>query len=224
MIFITTYNRQEMLKELVQDLQSKTDEQIIIMDDCTPDFDFQFFKKRNIKVIQSEVNGGKKLFFQQWQKMLDLAKQSSDQFFLFLADDFQNVNIEQIRKVKTAFSESDPFALNIINDGRLICFRHKTPVQTKIQEMDVWNVGFVDCGFLCNRIVLELLQFTIKPIDQNRWNHNPLLSSGVGDQLTQRFAKAGVQCFIPFFSLAEHGDHESVMHKEERKRNPLISK
>ena len=60
-------------------------------------------------------------------------------------------------------------------------------------------------------------------IPKSRFNIKDI-SSGVGQYLTFAFNKAKVKMFTPIKSLAYHGDHESLMHKEERIKKPLISK
>jgi len=66
--------------------------------------------------------------------------------------------------------------------------------------------------------------YTIVRVGVLDWVKNPNLSSGIGRSLTFDFKNGNVPMYIPVDSLAIHGDHESQMHPEERKRNPLISR
>jgi len=117
--------------------------------------------------------------------------------------------------------KSHPYVYNIVNDGRDCSWNKIQPVQI---DNETYKVGFTDCGFFCNRKVLELLAFKINPIPESRFFHNEFASSGVGEQLTRRLNALKIGIYKPIKSLAFHGDHESVMHKELRKKQPIISK
>ena len=56
------------------------------------------------------------------------------------------------------------------------------------------------------------------------WFNDKSKSSGVGYQLSRRLIQLDIPMYKPIKSLAKHGGHESIMHTEERKLNPLKSK
>jgi hypothetical protein len=87
---------------------------------------------------------------------------------------------------------------------------------------DHYRIGFVDCGFFCNREALERIDFSLGslPVDWFKYENR---SSGVGMLLSTGFSSTRVKMYKPKKSLAFHGDHESKMNPQERKETPLIS-
>ena len=164
---------------------------------------------------------GKEKFWMTWDEMLKDAHQHKDvDLFMFIPDDFENIDIERIKEIHQEF-KGRPYIYNIINDGRV---EQWTPFKATPPKNGHQRVGFTDCGFFCNRRALECTKWKVKPIDPARWKKDPKASSGVGRYLTLTFTNYKIPMYKPVKSLAYHGDHESVMHPEERKNNPLISK
>ena len=57
----------------------------------------------------------------------------------------------------------------------------------------------------------------------SRWNHDPNLSSGVGQQISTKLHNKNKSMYHTKTSLVIHGDHESKMNFEERKNKPIIT-
>lgn len=95
------------------------------------------------------------------------------------------------------------------------------PVQVDEHTM---KVGFTDCGFFCNKQLLNRIGYYVNEINPRRFEHNEAISSGVGQDLTFRMLRTNCNMYTPTKSLVYHGDHESLMHPEHRKKIPLISK
>lgn len=199
-----------MLRQVVEELKG---EEFIVLDDGS-DFDIESLDCNYVRF----EHVGKEGFWRSWNYALNLCKESNDEFFMFTPDDFTNLDLKRIKKLHNQF-KSKAYIYNTINDGREQNFIH-TPVFNVDDE--TINVGFNDCGFFCNRLALEKLNFEMKQIPASRFVQEGI-SSGVGQQLTQRLYSAGVPMYKPIKSLAFHGEHESVMHKQERKLNPLKS-
>ncbi len=209
-IFIFNYEREDMLKSILKHLKGQD---ITILDDGSS------YNIKHPNVIKFK-NGGKQEFWRKWFVAFELAKATPNDLFIFMPNDHLDLDIEKIQLMHKKYKR-DPYICNIVNDGREWCWIQK-PAEPVDQH--VKKVYFTDCGFFCNREALESIQFTIDPIDSKRFKVRNDISSGVGQQLSRKFARAGVKMYMPHKSLAFHGDHESVMHGEERKRNPLISK
>jgi len=208
MIFIFSYNRAEMLSEVVKAIEG---EHFLILDDGSD------FESENMVKFKHE---GKEGFWKKWKYAFDVAKKSTDELFIFMPDDFTDLQLGDILMLHEQHKH-EQYAYNIINDGRDSSWMPFKAVQANDNTI---QVGFVDCGFFCNREALKALEFRIDPIDPNRFKLKKNISSGVGQQLTNRFTRHKVKMFKPVKSLAYHGDHPSMMHPEERKLNPLISK
>lgn len=203
LIFIFSYNRKEMLESLIFELESKNCD-VIVIDDGS-----NFVIKHENKILFPHQ--GKLFHWKRWNAAFQTAMQSDYKYFGFLPDDFSNVDLDFV------FPQS-PCVLNVLNDGRLKNWNNIEPIDFG----GFYKVGFTDCGFFCQRESLERIGFYVyKTLMQNK---REFASSGVGLQLTNRFNKEIIPIFTPKKSLAFHGDHESKMHPELRKIEPLISK
>lgn len=198
--YITAYDRAEMLKQVVERFREFDIEPIIYEDGVT------------------HPHRGKKGFWQTWDEILKDCKENEADLYIFVPDDFLELDIEKIKQIHNEIGK--PYVYNIVNDGRWQSwgyFRKQQPING--HEI----VGYCDCGFFCDRGALEETEWMIKQPNPKRWDRNPNMSSGVGQYLTGKFMHT-VTMYKPVKSLAYHGDHESKMHPEERKKNPLKSR
>jgi hypothetical protein len=205
LIFIFSYNRYEKLHSLINECK-KNNCDVVVIDDGS---DFNINHEHVIKLKHQ----GKHYHYKRWNIAFQIAKDSENKVFGFLADDFENVNFNFSFPQKNC-------VLNILNDGRLKNWNDVEPIDF---NDDFYKVGFTDCGFFCQREVIEKIVFFVKPVSRT-WTKKQYASSGVGNQLTKRFLENNISMFIPKKSLAFHGEHESKMHPELRKIQPLISK
>lgn len=210
MIIIFTYNRREMLEKMTEHLECFNP---LVIDDGS---NYKILHKNTVRF----AHGGKQQYWKRWDFALRECKISKDDFFMFTPDDYENIDMKKIMDIHRKFKHK-PYVYNIVNDGRDSSWNKITPIEI---DEETLKVGFTDCGFFCNRKALEKLNFEINPISQKRFELDPFCGSGVGHQLTFRFNRAGVGIYKPKKSLAFHGDHESVMHPELRKKQPLTSK
>jgi len=199
-----------MLKQVLNDLKSEV---VTILDDGSD------FVIKHPNVIRFK-NGGKQEFYKKWQLALMIAEGTNDDFFLFMPSDFLNIDLKRIKELHEEY-KGKPYVYNIINDGRDMCWNNFRP---QMIDRDTTQVFFTDCGFFCNRMVLDKIGFTIPNVDPKRFVRRQDISSGVGQMLTQLFNRHKVRMFKPTHSLAYHGEHESTMHPEHRKSTPLISR
>lgn len=213
MIFITSFDRPRLLLRLLKELDCNT----VVIDDGS---DYNPSEHMKYCTYYRTPHRGKEQYYKQWGLILDMARRSGDKHFYFLADDWNSVDIGKA----TYFLENTdkPFAFNFTNNGVETNWTPLKQQKTKLAGEPVYKVGWVDCGFFCNRQALERIGFFMHKVPESRFDR-PDISSGVGQQLSNRFMRAGVDMYKPITSLAWHdGTHESKMHKEERKRNPLI--
>jgi hypothetical protein len=75
-------------------------------------------------------------------------------------------------------------------------------------------------AFMVDRAFFELLDYRMVPIHANRWRRRPMMSSGVGRQLTLRLRGRGTiyQAWPP---LVAHGAEPSLANPEARGENDL---
>lgn len=215
-ITIYSYEREEMLRNLIEEIKvfsaSGYDVTYNIIDDGSSFNHFDNFHQFK--------HGGKPLFWERWDYGLRQAELEVADMYLFIPSDYSKIDFKGIIKRHLNHNHL-AYAYNVINDGRTFCWNMVRPIN--IDEHTL-KVGFTDCGFFCNRQALDRLGYYVSPVNPLRFVDNPAISSGVGQQLTQRMRKMNVNMYLPKKSYAYHGDHPSTMHKEEREKNPLKSK
>lgn len=221
MIITFTYNRLHMLIEHANELRSIDQSKLIIDDES--DYPFKNLEKLCDKDKQLTVvrmnHCGKKGFYKLWDFALDQCEKSTDDFFLFLPDDYTNIDFERIFETHKKLNNR-AYVCNVVNDGRT---QQWTIAKEQHFDLELTRIDWTDCGFFCNRLAFDWIGFEIHPIPPIRFTQEGI-SSGVGEQLTKRWNHAGVPIYRPIKSFAFSGDHPSVMHPEERIKNPLISK
>lgn len=208
-IIIFSYQRQQMLESLINEVKEYD---YTIIDDGS-----SFKLTKNFHQFQ---HGGKPKFWRMWDFALRMLRDNHSDLFIFMPSDVSNVNIPKIIELHNQF-KSKAYAYNLINDGRKNCWNMIQPVQVDEHTM---KVGFTDCGFFCNKQLLNRIGYYVNEINPRRFEHNEAISSGVGQDLTFRMLRTNCNMYTPTKSLVYHGDHESLMHPEHRKKIPLISK
>jgi len=163
-------------------------------------------------IIRVDHEGGKENFWKIFNFMFKKIENRYNDIYIFTPDDFLDIDIDRIKAIHERLNH-EPYAYNIINDGRNGLYNGVVPIGL---DEDI-ICGFVDCGFFCNREALDKIGYYV---DECKATKD---SSGVGRQLSKRLLKEKVVMYKPIKSLASHGDHESIMHPEERKINPLKS-
>ena len=221
---ILTYNRKEMLYNLVSELKGKGHD-IVIFDDGS-----QWSKKFPSDLVDSKTkfitnaHGGKINFWKQWQRAWKyINEKQKHEYICFMPDDIYNVQIKAIEALTQQGWNNLHFAINLSNSGARYRWGKWSTGQKDftIDNMLIQECGYVDGLFLTNRATIQ--DVTIDAIPAF-WFDRPDKSSGVGYQLSMKFRNLGVKMMIPEYSYCYHGDHESVMHKKHRIAVPLISK
>ena len=197
--YITAYDRPEMLKQVIEHLNSFGIDPIVYEDGVT------------------HPHRGKQGYWKTWKEILRDCTTVKADLYLFTPDDFQDLDIDRIKELHK-LHKARPYVYNLVNDGRVKCW---TGIEPKAINNETELIGFTDCGFFCNYEALKAIKFDFAEPSE-RWLKKDL-SSGVGMNLTRAFNQAHVNVYRPYKSLAYHGEHESKMHPEERKNNPLIS-
>jgi len=90
----------------------------------------------------------------------------------------------------------------------------------------LWQTQQVDCCWIADRQLGDALEWRIDEVHPARFTYiegDPVTGSGVGSQMSQRLHEQGYTMYGVSETLLSHGDHESLMNPEERKRNPLTT-
>lgn len=172
-------------------------------------------KGYDVTIINDPLTFGKKKFWMRWKQARQICLESKYDNFLLLPDDIDDLDLKGINEIFEHFKT--PFACNIIDDGRKSCWGNSANelYNKQIGKKHLRHVNFFDCGGLINRKALE--QFEVSKVS-NKWFERAS-SSGVGYQLTKKMRSLGIGMYTAL--LCSHGEHDSVMHPNERKITPL---
>lgn len=224
-VVLFSYNRPDMLLQSLKHLVKFKDMlNVIVLDDASH-FDSKEHELYCDVFDRNKKNVGKKGFYKQWKKAFRMCQNNPSDIYLFAPDDFLSIDINKVIKMHQVIQSKfrTAYAFNIINCGRKQCWTPFQPHRIGINGEQLTELGFVDCGFFCNTQTLKRLEFRIDKTP-DVWFDRPTKSSGVGWQLSKRMYNLKVKMFQPVKSYAFHGDHQSVMHPNERIKNPLISR
>jgi hypothetical protein len=110
--------------------------------------------------------------------------------------------------------------LNLIRDSRSANW---TGFKSVSYNRDILRTGWMDGCFVANQQFLSAFH-RIPPQNPRRWISDPSMGSGVWEFVSRNNFAAGHMFFQVKKSLCVHGDHESVMHPDQRRSNPITSK
>lgn len=223
-VIITTFNREVMLKELLNDIFKTTNYKILVTifdDGSTQNYDLSEYDVKYIKYIKN--NGLKNV----WKLITDTfkyCKNINSKYFVYLQDDL---------KLKENFFDESVRIFEKIDDDKKISLgtlmiesQRNQPKWTGISPIEYdeyYKTQWCELVFICKYDFFVSLDFKINPINPNRWNKNPNLSCGVGEQISNRLLSQGLNMYHVINSLTIHGDHESVFLPELRKIEKLIA-
>jgi len=242
-IIITTYNRPQMLKNLLSDI-FKYVKGYNLSIDITDDGSSQnyklvhsFIKRKSekepkifsyIKYYRNNENQGKKGYWLTINSIFDRIRKTNADYYFMLPDDvrldkdFFNKAINIYEQI----NDNKKICLNLLLDkGRKgkSCWTNFIPKEKKFGHIKVYLTGWNDLCFIANRNFFEQLNFRIDRISRERWNENAILSSGVGKQISERLCKLEYHFYQVTKTLIEHGTHISKMNPAARKKSPITT-
>lgn len=222
-IAITSYNRIDMLKLLLDDLIGELNYKILITvfdDGSTEKYNLE---KYDIKYIKYTTNHGKKKYWKLFDTVLKYQKNINSKYYFFLPDDVRvdkNFISESIRIFKK-INNNDKICLNLLMDESRRGKRNWTNFNP-IEYDEFYHTQWNDLCFICENEFFRYIP-NIPEIDPSRWINNELLSSGVGEQISKRLHKLNKNMYHVKRTLVKHGNHDSKMNYEDRKINKLIT-
>jgi hypothetical protein len=220
-VVIHTYQRPKQLVGLLTDLKREArgwDVSIRVYDDAsTADYGEvrQLLEDSDDTYHRASSNHGLHNHWQWFNRALQDLKSEDADFYLFVQDDMRLCNrfFERLLSVWMSIPDPNKAALNPLVDRA----RVHSPCWTGVLPQAVGDAeltGWVDGAFLCERRLLEELNFAISPIPLSRWQKNPLLSSGVGQDISTRLQSRGLGLYRAKESLVAHVSEESCMHPD----------
>lgn len=226
-IVITTYNRKDLLKLLLDDIFTYSEGYniyVVVFDDGS-DENYDYLLDYGIKYIKYVKNNGLKNVWRIITDTFKFCKNIDAEYFVYLQDDL---------RLKKNFFEKAVKIYEEINDDKKISLGTLTiehqmnaPKWTNFQPLFFDNyiqTQWCELIFICKKNFMEALEYKINPIPESRWDRNPNLSCGVGDQISNRLYSKGYNMYHVEKTLTVHGDHESKFYPEFRKFEKLIAK
>jgi hypothetical protein len=212
LINITSYNRLEMLNNLIEQVK---DYNYAIWDDNS---DFEQLEN----MCRFEKNYGKKEAWIKWNKIFQINKKlycKDFDYFIFLPDDVVLCDnfVEKAVKLWEGIKDEKKICMSFTNPERL-----KVPCFTAYEPEDLGNVvktQWNDMMFICGKEFINTV--VVDPIKESRWDKNPNLSSGVGSKISHLYYGRR-NMYHAKEEMAKHiGNDCSLMNPEERKVNKL---
>ncbi len=97
-----------------------------------------------------------------------------------------------------------------------------TGVKARKISTGIRQIQWVDGTFMCGRRMLETLEWHVKPISPRRWKGAPTMSTGVGQQISERLHRDGHGLYQTQNSLVVHAAaEESNYNPKERAQTPM---
>lgn len=230
-IGIPTFNRGEMLFRLLNQLFSQAKKSnlniyVFVYDDFSEApldiSSISLNKQKSVKIYRSTINNGKKKYWKVVNHILDELSNIDADYYFYLPDDIEISNdfFEKSISYWNSIEDSKKITINLLNDGRDECWTKFKRVIEVNSKFELYRSQWVDMAMVFDK---KLLRYRVKEIPLSFWDNKPLLSSGVGAQLSKRLHAAGYGLYQVKDSLVFHGAHQSQMNPEERIINPLIS-
>jgi hypothetical protein len=98
------------------------------------------------------------------------------------------------------------------------CWTGEVP---QVVNDELRRIQWVDGSYVCDHRMLGALEWVVEPIPKSRWKGSPSLSTGVGQQLSQRLVRKGYLLLQVTRSLVVHTGLVSQYNPNERTDNPL---
>jgi hypothetical protein len=241
-VCITHFERPEMLMRLVKQLDREgrragVSLRVFVVDDASKGFaklyeSLQIYQSVHFRIesIRLSEHQDKKGFWRLVNHLLAMVRRDAvpSDFVYFLQDDVE-IAKDFFGKSTNAFGtleENDPDTATLVLFKPDTGYRERwTQIAPRLDsDRGVYYLGWVDMLFMCRaKFVNEFIQ-TVYRISPTRWDADPLLSSGVGQQISLRAARAGFSMYGVADTLLYHGGHASRLNPLERDRTTLTAK
>jgi len=233
-VFITSYNRTNSLRQLIEQLDHQASEHAVVVsvyDDCSRDTaeSLPVFPcaKLSVNYRRCQKNHGKKEFWRTYNAIFNEAEWAPPaDLYVFLPDDVCLCEgfFEHLTRIWRNITDPKKVALNLLLDSRCMSnnWIGSKGKLVSFANTDAWLTGWVDCAFACGRQLFEVLNWHLEPIAPGRWANSEELSSGVGRQISQRLNSAGYTLYAAPWSLLKVLDIASQMHPVVREHTPIV--
>ena len=229
-ITILTYNRPEQCGYTIREMDAQASDcirlgllstfSITVVDDCTmpePVSVREDCTRVGATYTRHQSNYGRAQFWRTFDEEIRAFYHTRADLHLVIPDDFKFHELF-LSIILRHYNEFRPDVLNPCHDAHRIGTPNWGQIPQKVKEGHYYH-GYADCCYLATRRAYDLLRWQVYPINPRRWELNALSSSGVGKQMTTRWAAKSAKIHIIGEQITEHDWHwsKSVMNQERRK-------
>lgn len=230
-IVITTYNRGEMLKLLLDDIIKNSHGFRVIInifdDGSDENFDLKPYQdKINIIYTKYNKNHGKKKYWKLISDSMNFCRNVNSKYFIYLPDDVRLINKFFTKSIRTyeSINDTSKISLSLLSISGLKEGGYNGWTSSHITKKDgVYKTQSNDLCFISKKRFFEELNYKIDEIPENTWDNNPNLSSGVGSNISKRLHNKNLSMYHVRFTFVIHTHHESKMHYLHRKNNKIVA-
>jgi glycosyltransferase involved in cell wall biosynthesis len=223
-----TFNRVMLMERLISQLNAAALNcklTLLVFDDGSEDnpvVDWGRYQNIQNGQISSFSNHGKKMYWSLVNKIFASMKETVADYYIYLGDDLEVGGdfFDKTINLWNAIDDPRKVSLNLLNDGREECWTNFKRKKMSFNSKDVYLSQWLDMVMMVSR---DIFDYQLYEIPLSRWDRYPLLSSGVGSQLSSRLLSDGWNMYQTIESHVFHGEHQSKMNPEERALNPLVS-
>ena len=207
-VSILSYNRVQELKVVLQDLERERvgwDVEVQVFDDCSFEYSEieELCKVKGYEYTRAEENYGRRRHWAWVTKELQSLKDKDADFFVFLPDDCRLVK-GFFRRALDAWSACGCDALNLM-------YGETRQLGPPLDSAICFNMGWVDGLFVCQRSLLEALDYRVPPV-HDKWLEVVERGTGVGASMSQILQDKGMRMYGVVDSLVWLQETRSVMN------------
>lgn len=209
-LMITTYKRPQLLKQTLQAIKKEARSFVLtcfVIDDAI-------------------LGNGKKGYWKTVNALWNQVRQGDFDYYIQLPDDMLLEKRFIKRAIESWNNIIDPkkICLNLLLDNHRLGKTNWTNYWPQISTFNgtrYLKAQWVDMFYICEKAFFERMGWAIHPISLRRWQIQPTLSSGVGQQISTRLHKSGWHLYQTTQKLVEHLGDDSKMNPATRQKEPL---
>lgn len=224
LVTITAYNRPQMLRRLLSQIEDRAKGYEVfafIADDASDNMDHlpEIAEEFPWATVDLGVEHcGKEHYWELIDLCMGYAGVHDWDYWLHLPDDV-TISTEIFDKCIALYQPGS--VLNPLKVKRKLPRGQFTNKRPRVMSNGLIWTEWVDCCWFSDRHMGEALNWQIDPVDPGRWFLDPTLGSGVGSQMSNRLEIARVPMFQVQKTLVFHGDHDSLMNP--KRKEPLVA-
>lgn len=179
--------------------------------------DFRVGEHFRVETDRAPVNFGKKRYWQTVKRLWGLVPKAEDiTIWIQLPDDFEYKDgwLDQALKKFESLptSKTRGRVMNLLTDHRMET--GNWGLKPRLISSSLYDSCFVDGAFMADRAAMDKTGWTIQPIEEDRWDDNEELGSGVWSQVTRTWMrrKIPIYCWKNRYITTDWSSEKSVMN------------